>query len=586
MDTQSQANILIIIDDPVMRLQLSEGIQAIGFYAREAANAKSGLRLFTQHHADVILIDTLLPDGMDGFMACAALRNLTHAQHLTVLLMVEFDDTDAIDRAFEAGATDVITKPADIPLLCQRLRHMLRVSQYMSKRLLESGRQLLRMANFDGLTDLPNRQFFREHLERMVTLWHRKKLKLAVLSMDLDSFKHINDSLGHDLGDQVLQAIGERLQKSLRVSDIMVRTDTLQDEGNIALARLGGDEFTVLLMTIEQNEDAAIVSERILANVARPLSIGGHELYITTSIGIAIFPEDGATRNELLKHADMAMYSAKDKGGNNYQYFTAKMNEVALRRHNLANHLRKAIENGELDVRYQPLYDFALGRFSGMEALLRWDNPELGEVLPAEFIPLAEETGLIVSIGAWSLRQACIQAAAWVIQGMPLNRMAVNVSAMQVLHKDFPTLVASVLAETSLEPRLLELELTESAIISDEETVLGVLLSLKQIGVQLAIDDFGIGYSSLGRLKKFPIDRLKIDKSFVGDIGLDSDSGEIAVAVIALAEGMGMKVTAEGVETNGQLSFLEKRRCHEVQGFLLSKPLTSTQVEEFLAFDR
>jgi len=340
------------------------------------------------------------------------------------------------------------------------------------------------------------------------------------------------------------------------------------------------------LMTIEQNEDAAIVSERILANVARPLSIGGHELYITTSIGIAIFPEDGATRNELLKHADMAMYSAKDKGGNNYQYFTAKMNEVALRRHNLANHLRKAIENGELDVRYQPLYDFALGRFSGMEALLRWDNPELGEVLPAEFIPLAEETGLIVSIGAWSLRQACIQAAAWVIQGMPLNRMAVNVSAMQVLHKDFPTLVASVLAETSLEPRLLELELTESAIISDEETVLGVLLSLKQIGVQLAIDDFGIGYSSLGRLKKFPIDRLKIDKSFVGDIGLDSDSGEIAVAVIALAEGMGMKVTAEGVETNGQLSFLEKRRCHEVQGFLLSKPLTSTQVEEFLAFDR
>jgi len=519
-------------------------------------------------------------------MACAALRNLTHAQHLTVLLMVEFDDTDAIDRAFEAGATDVITKPADIPLLCQRLRHMLRVSQYMSKRLLESGRQLLRMANFDGLTDLPNRQFFREHLERMVTLWHRKKLKLAVLSMDLDSFKHINDSLGHDLGDQVLQAIGERLQKSLRVSDIMVRTDTLQDEGNIALARLGGDEFTVLLMTIEQNEDAAIVSERILANVARPLSIGGHELYITTSIGIAIFPEDGATRNELLKHADMAMYSAKDKGGNNYQYFTAKMNEVALRRHNLANHLRKAIENGELDVRYQPLYDFALGRFSGMEALLRWDNPELGEVLPAEFIPLAEETGLIVSIGAWSLRQACIQAAAWVIQGMPLNRMAVNVSAMQVLHKDFPTLVASVLAETSLEPRLLELELTESAIISDEETVLGVLLSLKQIGVQLAIDDFGIGYSSLGRLKKFPIDRLKIDKSFVGDIGLDSDSGEIAVAVIALAEGMGMKVTAEGVETNGQLSFLEKRRCHEVQGFLLSKPLTSTQVEEFLAFDR
>ncbi|ESS72232.1 response regulator receiver modulated diguanylate cyclase/phosphodiesterase [Methyloglobulus morosus KoM1] len=576
---QSRTNVLIISADPDLRSQVSEAITSAGLQTSEAASAELGLGLFTKNGVDAVILDGVLPGGMDGFVACAAIRTLPGAENMPLLVIIESEDVELIGRAFEAGATDFMAKTANIPVLVCRVRHLLCASQHMAGRLLESERRLQHLANYDGLTDLPNRQFFREYLQHMVTLGRRQKLKLAVLFMDLDGFKRLNDTLGPQLGDQVLKAVGERLQMGLRGSDILARTDTSQDDSS--LARLGGDEFTVLLSAIARSGDAATVAERMLANVAQPFTIGGHELYTTTSIGIAIFPDDGDSEDDLLKNAGVAMHYAKRKGGNQYQYFSPDMTAIALRRHNLERHLRKAVGRGELAMHYQPLFDIALGQYSGMEALMRWDNPELGEVRPEEFIPLAEDTGLIVSIGEWSLRQSCRQAATWVSQGMTLARLAVNVSAMQVLHKGFAQLVSSILAETGLDPRLLELELTESAIISDEGTVLAVLLSLKQMGVQLAIDDFGIGYSSLGRLKRFPIDRLKIDKSFVGDIGQDSGNGGIANAVIALAEGMGMKVTAEGVETDGQLDYLKNRRCHEVQGFLLSRPLTALQIEAF-----
>jgi diguanylate cyclase (GGDEF)-like protein len=436
------------------------------------------------------------------------------------------------------------------------------------------------MAYFDSLTELPNRQFFKEHLQHMIALAQRQELKLGVLFLDLDGFKRINDTLGHHLGDLVLQATGERLRKSIRASDALTRTGTAQD--CLSIARLGGDEFTVLLSTIERNEDAATVAERIRLNLAQPLIFGDHELYTTTSIGIAIYPDDGETAEELLKNADLAMYYAKRGGGNMYRYFTIKMSETALRRLNLENHLRKAIELDELELHYQPQLDVATGEFCGLEALIRWNCQELGRLSPAEFIPLAEETGLIVSIGEWVLRKACQQTKTWRDQGIPLSRIAVNVSAIQFLHKGFTSLVTTILAETGLEPEVLELELTESVLINDEDIVLGVLRSLKQIGVQLAIDDFGTGYSSLSRLKNFPIDRLKIDQGFVSNIEQDSENAAIVVAVIAMAEGMDMKVIAEGVETGGQLAFLKNKRCNEVQGYFLSKPLPPAQVEEFL----
>lgn len=576
---QDRSQIIIIDDDSLIRLVVAMALQAAGFTTSEAASGEEGLRLFNEKGADAVLLDVMMPDGMDGFETCAEFRKLPAGQHIPVLMMTGLEDMESINRAFEAGATDFITKPINIPLLGHRVRYMLRAS-HTTRRLAESERRLHRMAYFDSLTELPNRQFFLEHLQHMIALAQRQKLKLGVLFLDLDGFKRINDTLGHHLGDLVLQATADRLRKTIRASDALIRTSTTQDD--ISLARLGGDEFTILLSTIERNEDAATVAERIRINLAKSLIIGDHELYTSTSIGIGIYPDDGETAEELLKNADLAMYYAKRGGGNRYRYFTAKMSETALRRLNLENHLRKAIELDELELHYQPQLDILTGKFSGLEALIRWDCQELGWLAPTEFIPLAEETGLIIGLGEWVLRTACQQAKNWRDQGIPLSHMAVNVSAIQFLHKGFSSLVATILAETGLEPDVLELELTESVLINDEEIVLSVLRSLKQIGVQLAIDDFGTGYSSLSRLKNYPIDRLKIDQAFVSNLEQNSDNAAIVVAVIAMAKGMDMKVIAEGVETPVQLAFLTNKYCNEAQGYLLSKPLSSAQAEEFL----
>lgn len=572
-------HIIVIDDEPMIRLVVVMALQAVGLTTSEAESGEEGLRLFKEKGADAILLDVMMPDGMDGFVTCAEFRNLPDALHIPVLMMTALEDLASINHAFEAGATDFITKPINFPLLGHRVRYMLRAS-HTTQRLVESERRLHRMAYFDSLTELPNRQFFKEHLQHMIALARRQKLKLGVLFLDLDGFKRINDTLGHHLGDLVLKASSERLSKSIRAGDALVRAGTTQDD--LTIARLGGDEFTVLLSAIERNEDAATVAERIRLNLAQPLIFGDHELYTTTSIGIAIYPDDGETAEELLQNADLAMYYAKRGGGNMYRYFSVKMSETALRRLNLENHLRKAIELDELELHYQPQLDVATGKFCGLEALIRWDCQDIGRLSPAEFIPLAEETGLIVSIGEWVLRKACQQAKSWRDQGIPLSRMAVNVSAIQFLNKGFCSLVTTILTETGLEPDVLELELTESVLINDEDIVLNVLRSLKQIGVQLAIDDFGTGYSSLSRLKNFPIDRLKIDQGFVSNIEQDSENAAIVVAVIAMAEGMDMKVIAEGVETDGQLTFLKNKRCNEVQGYFLSKPLPTAQTGEFL----
>lgn len=576
---KDQTHIIVIDDDPLIRLVVTMALQAVGISTSEAVSGEEGLQLFNEKGADAILLDVMMPDGMDGFVACEKFRSLTEGKYTPILMMTGLEDMESINHAFKAGATDFITKPINIPLLGHRVRYMLRASQ-TTLSLVESEQRLYRMAYFDNLTELPNRLFFKEHLQHMIALAQRQNLKLGVLFLDLDGFKRINDTLGHHLGDLVLQATGERLRNSIRASDTLVRTGAALD--GLAIARLGGDEFTVLLSTIERNEDAATVAERIRLNLAQPLIFGDHELYTTTSIGITIYPDDGETADELLKNADLAMYYAKRSGGNMYRYFSAKMSETALQRLTLENQLRKAIERGELDLHYQPQLDVVTGEFCGLEALLRWDSQELGRISPAEFIPLAEETGLIVSIGEWVLRKACQQAKKLQDQNIPFNRMAVNVSAIQFLHKGFSSLVTKILAETGLKPDVLELELTESVLINDEDIVLNVLQSLKRIGVQLAIDDFGTGYSSLSRLKSFPIDRLKIDQGFVRNIEQDSDNAAIVVAVIAMAEGMDMKVIAEGVETDGQLAFLKNKRCNEVQGYLLSKPLPSAQIEEFL----
>lgn len=573
-----QPHVLIIDDDSLIRLLVAKALQAIGMQTSEAASGEEGVARFHENGADAVLLDVMMPNGMDGFDTCEKLRTLNNSSHVPVLMMTGLEDLESVNRAFEAGATDFITKPINVALLGHRVRYMLRAS-LTTKRLLESERRLHRMAYFDKLTELPNRQFFYEHLQSMIALAQRQKLGLAVLFLDLDGFKRINDTLGHHIGDEVLQMTGERLRLSLRSSDAMIRMGA-NAEGD-SLARLGGDEFTVLLSTISHSSDAAIVADRIRRCVAEAYNVQTHELYTTTSIGISVYPENGETADELLKNADLAMYYAKRAGGNTYSYFSAKMTETASRRLILENHLRKAIERGELDLHYQPQFDLDGSVFYGIEALLRWDNPELGKVAPDEFIPLAEETGLIVSLGEWVLRKACAQTKQWLNQGIPIAQLAVNVSVIQLLNPNFCDLVETVLHETGLEPGVLELELTESALISDDGDILEVLQTLKKIGVKLAIDDFGTGYSSLNRLRNFPIDCLKIDQCFMQNIGEDPNNAAIVAAVIDMAKGMAMTVISEGIETENQLTFLKDKGCNKAQGYFLSYPLNLTDIGEF-----
>ena len=436
------------------------------------------------------------------------------------------------------------------------------------------------LAYFDSLTSLPNRESFKERLRQKVARATHHANPFATLFIDLDDFKRINDTLGHAVGDLLLKAVAERLVGGVRTSDAVTRF--ADGHGEELVARLGGDEFTILVSDLQNSEDAAAVARRILAMLSKPFTLAGHEVFITPSIGIAVFPQDGEDAETLLKNADTAMYSAKRAGKNLYQFYDVSMNATALKRLTLDTHLRKALDQGEFVLHYQPQMDLVNGSIDAVEALLRWHNPELGMVSPAEFIPLAEENGLIIPIGEWVLRTACAQAKAWREDGLPLSRVAVNISALQFAQTDFIALIAQILQDTGLEPNGLELEITETLLAMDVERTVHTLSVLKDMGLQLSIDDFGTGYSSLSYLKRFPIDRLKIDQSFVRDIVSDPDDAAIAMAVIGLASSMNLGVVAEGVETEAQLQFLKDKRCHEVQGYYLSRPLPPDELVSLL----
>lgn len=437
-----------------------------------------------------------------------------------------------------------------------------------------------RLAYYDSLTGLPNREFFKERVDWAIKLAKRHESMLALLFLDLNNFKRINDTLGHSIGDMLLKATAERLKHSLRASDSISRSGHGMEADN--LARLGGDEFTVLLSEISRAEDAGWVAERVIESISQPLMLAGHEVCVGTSIGIAIFPGDGDNAEVLLKNADMAMYYAKRDGKKHCQYYSESMNGAALRRLTMENNLRKAIERNELSLVYQPQLDIASNRICGVEALLRWDSAELGRISPEDFIPLAEETGLIFPISEWVLRTACEQTMKWLKAGHKLERTAINISPIQFSDSNFCSLIKTVLNDTGMTPELLELEVTEGLLMKDADRAVETLKWLKDIGVQIAIDDFGTGYSSLSYLKQFPIDRLKIDQVFVQEINTNTDDAAIATAVIAMAGSMDLKVIAEGVEDQEQFSFLKKQRCDEVQGYYLSKPIGSVDMDKFL----
>jgi diguanylate cyclase (GGDEF)-like protein/PAS domain S-box-containing protein len=424
------------------------------------------------------------------------------------------------------------------------------------------------MAQFDALTGLPNRNLFQDRLVQAMALAKRNDWPMAVLFIDLDRFKLVNDTLGHSAGDKLLKEAAERLRTCIRGSD--------------TVGRLGGDEFAAILSELSIPSDAGLVAQKFIDVLRRPFDLDGKETYVSASIGITVYPADSDSSEALIMNADAAMYRAKEQGRNNYQYFTRDMNERALQRVHMEAALRRALERKEFRLLYQPKADLATGKICGFEALLRWQHPQKGTVPPAEFIPVLEETGLIVPVGEWVLRTACAQIGSWGKSGLKVPPISVNLSARQFEQKNLSDAVHRVLSETKMDPSLIEFEITESLLMNDPEGAARTLRSLKESGVRLSMDDFGTGYSSLGYLKRFPIDTLKIDRSFVHDISTDADGATLTRAIIHLAQNLRLKVVAEGVETEEQLAFLRANGCDEMQGYLFAEPTDAEECARML----
>ena len=437
------------------------------------------------------------------------------------------------------------------------------------------------LAHYDSLTGLPNRQLFLEYVSQAIFTAQRDNSKVALLYLDLDRFKRINDTLGHSAGDKLLKEIANCLGDSVRSSDIIAKASFTKKPG-VTLSRLGGDEFTILLTALAEEEHAARVAHRILELLSHPVRIAGQEVYVSGSIGISIFPSDGDDVDTLLRNADVAMYHAKENGRNTFQFFSEQMNNRAMERLNIETALKKGLERNELILYYQPQIDLRTGELAGLEALVRWLHPEMGLVPPGMFIPIAEESGLIIAVGEWVMFEACRQVRQWQDEGLTPIRMAVNISGLQFKQQSLIPVVQQALRQSGIEARYLELELTESSIMQNVDQVNETLIRLKEIGVHLSVDDFGTGYSSMSYLKRFPLDALKIDRSFVMDITTDPNDAAIIKAIIALARSLGLKTVAEGVETKEQLDFLRDEKCDSIQGFFISRPVLASDLEQFL----
>ena len=730
--------VLVADDDPVMRLLMLEMLAQVGLDAIEAEDGRQAVQLARERRPDLILMDVEMPH-MDGFAACRAIRQEEAGATLVPIVMVTGgDDVEAVTSAYEAGATDFVSKPINWPILGHRVLYVLRASdaiarlriadaqnravlaaipdtffrmdrdgfyldyepgherpgherpgqaralpdapgngrlslerppragrsqdnapfssercigrhisevlpppiaarvldklgevlrtqeirsveyelirfgtvQHFEARLVATGpsevlglvrdiserkrteEQIRRLAYCDSLTGIPNRQAFLENLERELQRSKIGNKKFAVLFMDLDAFKRINDTLGHNVGDHLLKIVSERLRETIRPSDLVSRGEAVSDDmadtaaeaalSSSNLARLGGDEFTILIPDLERVEHALNVAHRVKEAMRRPFLIEGHEIFVTASIGISLFPEDGDDCNSLLKYADTAMYHAKNCGKNNAKLYSSSLTMQIMSHVKLEVGLRRALQNDELYLLYQPQLDVRSSEIVGVEALVRWRHPERGVISPTEFIPLAEETGLIVPIGEWVLRTACNQARAWQGQNRRALRMAVNLSAKQFKDENLSQIVLSALDETGLDPKLLELELTEGTLMDDAKATLSTLERLRAIGVYLSIDDFGTGYSSMNYLKRFDVRALKIDRSFICGLPQDSENAAITRAIIAMAHGLKMAVVAEGVETDEQLVLLEEYGCDMVQGYFLGRPSSAEAITQML----
>lgn len=571
---EEKINILMVDDRPENLLALEAIIENDEYQLMKASSGEEALKYLMKYDFAVILLDVQMP-GMDGIATAKIIKAREKTKHIPILFITaNYMDAEHIFMGYSAGAIDYLLKPFDPIVLKTKVEgfvdiyKMKRKLTFQAEELEERNRIIEYMAFHDSLTDLPNRRLFHEQLLKDINHSRKTAQSLGVMYLDLDRFKNVNDSLGHIVGDKLLKEVAKRLNSVLRDEDIV--------------ARVGGDEFNILVPETDR-EEALDIAEQVLDAFREPFTIDHYELYITTCIGLSIFPYDGEDSTTLLKNADAALYHAKEHGKNKYRVFHSGMNIHSYRTFLMQNDLRKAVERNELELVFQPKFNIETGQVTGAESLLRWHQPNWGTVSPNEFIPIAEETGQIVEIGNWVLREACRQINTWKANNLAPVRVAINFSGKQFLQKDLIEQIQEVIKEFNIEPELLEFEITESVILGNEEIITQTLQGLRKMGIRISLDDFGTGFSSLNYLRRFHFDTLKIDKSFIQDISRNrEESSAIIHSIVLLAKPFNMTVIAEGIETEEQLNILANLACHEGQGYLYSRPISSREFEGFL----
>jgi diguanylate cyclase len=568
----SSATVMMVDDEPITLDIVQAYLEDAGYrHFVTVSEPARAMGLVASEKPDVLLLDLMMP-GVSGFDILKSVRADPVFKHIPVIVLTSSTDSDTKLKALELGATDLLAKPVDPSELVLRLRNTLAAKAYLD-----------RLASFDRLTGLYNRQMFGEHMDWTLRLAQRQARSGALLHINVDHFRKVNEALGPALGDELLQAIAKRLEQGVRDSDTIARVDSTTELPR--LSRLGGDEFAVLLVEVDKSESVIPIASRFLQSMTGVFHVGGHELFVTCSIGIAVFPGDGMDRDALVQRASVALKYAKQQGGNMHCFYSTELNDRSLHRLSLNSAMHNATARGEFQLFYQPKIDTRTKKLAGAEALVRWNHPQRGFVSPAEFIPLAEETGLIVEIGEWILGEACRQINVWRTAGFSVPAIAVNISGRQFAHNGFLAVLGGVLQRDGLDPRYLQLEITESILMGDVQGNIRTMSEIQKLGLKLSLDDFGTGYSSLSYLRYFPIDELKIDRSFVKDIDAQGkdNSSSLVIAIIAMARALGLKVVAEGVETQAQATFLAEQGCDQWQGYFFGRPMPAKDFTALLS---
>ncbi len=563
--------ILVIEDEEFVRENIIELLDAEGFEVIGAENGRLGVDLAKVLVPDLILCDVMMPE-LDGYGVLTTLRQDSGIATIPFILLTAKAAKADWRQGMELGADDYLTKPFTraelLGAIATQFKKQAAVQEHYHTELQQAKEQLNYLIHHDRLTNLPNQLSLRERFKQVQATEPDNEQLVTVMCLGLDRFNQINDNLGHAFGDLLLKAVAERLTACVSPQD--------------TVAHLNASQFAIILATTQHKKDAAQFAQTILESLSQTFGLAGQEIFITASIGIALYPGDGTQIEHLLNHANMAMTQAKQQGGDQYHFYTTALNIGSLDRLALQTSLRHAIEREELKVYYQPQVNLQTGQIIGAEALVRWQHPERGLVSPDKFIPVAEETGLIIPIGEWVLHTACKQSKVWQNAGFDSLRIAVNLSSRQFSQIDLRHQLVQILMETGLDPKFIELELTESMLVQNTEVAIRRLNALKSLGVEIAIDDFGTGYSSLSYLQQFPFDILKIDRCFIRNIADNSNNAAITKAIIEMAKSLNLKLIAEGVETEEELSFVCKYKCDVMQGFLFSRPLPVKEFEQLL----